>query len=36
MIAKIKSGKGFGGLVNYANDIKDKNTKIQRYYMLME
>lgn len=33
MIAKIKSGKGFGGLVNYANDIKDK---IQRYYMLME
>ena len=29
MIAKIKSGKGFGGLVNYANDIKYKNTKIQ-------
>lgn len=32
MIAKIKSGKGFGGLVNYANDIKDKNTKILYAY----
>lgn len=32
MIAKIKSGKGFGGLVNYANDIKDKNTKILHAY----
>lgn len=32
MIAKIKSGKGFGGLVNYANDIKDKNTKVLHAY----
>ena len=32
MIAKIKSGKGFGGLVNYANDIKYKNTKILYAY----
>ena len=28
MIAKIKQGKGFGGLVSYANDIKDKDTNI--------
>ena len=28
MIAKIKQGKGFGGLVSYANDIKNKNTNI--------
>ena len=28
MIAKIKQGKGFGGLVSYANDIKNKDTNI--------
>lgn len=28
MIAKIKQGRGFGGLVSYANDIKDKDTNI--------
>ena len=28
MIAKIKSGQGFGGLVNYANDVKEKNARI--------
>jgi len=25
MIAKIHSGQGFAGLVDYANDIKNKN-----------
>ena len=28
MIAKIKQGNGFGGLVSYANDIKNKDTNI--------
>jgi hypothetical protein len=28
MIAKIKSGQGFGGLVNYANDVNEKNARI--------
>lgn len=28
MMAKISSGQGFAGLVNYANDLKEKNTKI--------
>ena len=28
MIAKIKQGKGFGGLVSYANDIKNKDTNV--------
>lgn len=28
MIAKIKKGSGFGGLINYANDIAKKNTVI--------
>lgn len=28
MIAKIKQGKGFAGLVSYANDIKNKDTNI--------
>ncbi len=28
MIAKLKKGSGFGGLVNYANDIRDKQTNI--------
>lgn len=28
MIAKIHSGQGFAGLVNYANDIKNKNAEI--------
>lgn len=28
MIAKIKKGSGFGGLINYANDIAKKNTII--------
>ncbi len=28
MIAKLNQGTGFGGLVNYANDIKQKNTNI--------
>ena len=28
MIAKLNKGTGFGGLVNYANDIKQKDTNI--------
>ena len=28
MMAKIRSGQGFAGLVDYANDLKDKDTKI--------
>lgn len=28
MIAQINTGRGFGGLVNYANDIAHKNTVI--------
>ena len=28
MIAKIRSGQGFAGLVDYANDIKNKNADI--------
>ena len=28
MIAKISNGSSFGGIVNYANDIKDKGTTI--------
>ena len=28
MIAKIKKGSGFGGLINYANDIAKKDTVI--------
>ena len=28
MIAQINTGRGFGGLVNYANDIAHKNTAI--------
>ena len=28
MIAQINTGRGFGGLVNYANDIVHKNTVI--------
>ena len=28
MIAQISTGEGFGGLVNYANDIAKKNTVI--------
>lgn len=28
MMAKISSGQGFAGLVDYANDIKDKNANI--------
>lgn len=28
MIAKIRSGQGFAGLVDYANDLKQKDTKI--------
>ena len=28
MIAKIRSGQGFAGLVDYANDIKNKNAEI--------
>lgn len=28
MIAKIKKGSGFGGLINYANDIAKKDTII--------
>lgn len=31
MIAKIISGHGFAGLVSYANDIKDKDTRIVAY-----
>ena len=28
MMAKIRSGQGFAGLVDYANDLKNKDTKI--------
>ena len=28
MMAKLRSGQGFAGLVDYANDLKDKDTKI--------
>ena len=28
MIAKLNKGTGFGGLVNYANDIKQKDTNM--------
>ena len=28
MMAKIRSGQGFAGLVDYANDIKNKETNI--------
>ncbi len=28
MMAKIRSGQGFAGLVDYANDLKEKNTTI--------
>lgn len=28
MIAKISTGQGFGGLINYANDLEKKNTVI--------
>lgn len=28
MMAKIRGGQGFAGLVDYANDLKEKNTKI--------
>ncbi len=28
MIAKLKKGSGFGGLVNYANDVRNKQTNI--------
>ena len=28
MMAKISSGQGFAGLVDYANDIKNKNANI--------
>lgn len=28
MMAKISSGRGFAGLVDYANNLKEKNTKI--------
>ena len=32
MIAQINTGRGFGGLVNYANDIAHKNTVIIAAY----
>ena len=32
MIAQISTGEGFGGLVNYANDIIKKDTEIIASY----